>query len=318
MNVPNSSAEQLQAAAFILKTGGLVAFPTETVYGLGADAENADAVARIYQVKNRPSNHPLIVHISDQSAVGHWAMDVPDYGLALMNEYWPGPMTLVFKRTSNAGDFVTGGQETVGLRVPSHPVALELIQEFSKLGGKGLAAPSANRYGGVSPTNSEAVEQELSDYLGASDLILDGGQSGVGLESTIIDCNGIAPVILRPGAITKEMIEKTTGISVGQKAATSPRVSGSQQKHYSPAAKVVLDGKPSSGEGFLALSNVPTPVGAIRLASPETLDDYAHELYSAFRKADQLRIETLHVIAPAGDGLAEAIRDRIERAAAKG
>jgi L-threonylcarbamoyladenylate synthase len=206
----------------------------------------------------------------------------------------------------------------VGLRVPSHPVALELIQEFSKLGGNGLAAPSANRYGGVSPTNAEAVEQELSDYLGASDLILDGGQSGVGLESTIIDCTGVAPVILRPGAITKEMIEKTTGISVGQKAATSPRVSGSHQKHYSPAAKVVLDGKPSSGEGFLALSNVPTPVGAIRLASPETLDDYAHELYSAFRKADQLRIETLHVIAPAGYGLAEAIRDRIERAAAKG
>lgn len=313
----NYSSDKIQAAAVILKTGGLVAFPTETVYGLGADASNPKAIARIYEVKNRPTDHPLIVHIGDQSAVSHFAKDIPIYAVALMDDFWPGPMTLVLKRTANSKDFITGGQETVGLRIPSHPLALELLREFSNLGGHGLAAPSANRYGAVSPTTAQAVDEELADFLGPSDLILDGGQSSVGVESTIIDCTGSAPVILRPGAITKEMIEKTTGIAVEQKSGSSPKVSGSHHKHYSPNATVLIDGEPDIGDGLIALSSVPTPQGVVRLAAPKTLEDYARELYSALRKADELSLDTVRVIPPTGDGLATAIRDRVTRSAHK-
>lgn len=313
----NNSSDKIQAAAVILKTGGMVAFPTETVYGLGADASNPNAIARIYEVKNRPTDHPLIVHIGDQSAVSHFAKDIPKYAVALMDDFWPGPMTLVVKRTANSKDFITGGQETVGLRIPSHPLALELLREFSNLGGHGLAAPSANRYGAVSPTTAQAVDEELADFLGASDLILDGGQSSVGVESTIIDCTGSAPVILRPGAITKEMIEKTTGIAVKQKCGSSPKVSGSHHKHYSPNATVLIDGEPDIGDGLIALSSVPTPQGVVRLAAPKTLEDYARELYSALRKADELSLDTVRVIPPIGDGLATAIRDRVTRSAHK-
>ena len=315
--VSNQPTEQIKAAALILNTGGLVAFPTETVYGLGADASNEGAIARIYEVKNRPADHPLIIHIRDTSAVGHWAKDVASYGLALMNDYWPGPMTLVFNRTVNAKNCVTGGQETVALRIPSHPLALELLHEFSNLGGHGLAAPSANRYGAVSPTTAQAVSEELSDFLGASDLILDGGQSGVGVESTIIDCTGPAPVILRPGAVTKEMIEQTTGLTIGEQSRASPRVSGSHEKHYSPNATVLIEGEPSRGEGLIALSSFETPEGVVRLAAPQTLEEYARDLYLALRKADELKIETVRVFVPSGDGLAIAIRDRINRSAAK-
>lgn len=313
-----ASSDQIKAAAFILKTGGLVAFPTETVYGLGADASNKQAIQRIYEVKNRPADHPLIVHISGQSAVSHWAKNVPGYASLLMDSFWPGPMTLVLQRTANSKDFITGGQQSVGLRIPSHPLALELLEEFSNLGGHGLAAPSANRYGAVSPTTASAVEQELSDYLGASDLILDGGESGVGVESTIIDCTGKLPVILRPGAVTKEMIEKVTNLTVQEQSESSPRVSGSHQKHYSPKAKVLIDGTPKSGQGLIAMNDVETPYGVIRLAAPLTLEDYAKELYSALRKADELKLETVHVVPPAGSGLALAIRDRITRSAHEG
>lgn len=313
---PNS--EQIVAAAKILVTGGLVAFPTETVYGLGADASNQDAVKRIYEVKNRPADHPLIVHIGNKSAVSHWAKDVPDYGLALINAHWPGPMTLVLWRSANARDFITGGQDSVAIRIPSHPVALQLLQEFSNIGGHGLAAPSANRYGAVSPTTAQAVTEELAQYLGASDLILDGGQSGVGVESTIIDCTGAAPVILRPGAITREMIEETTGLAVLAKSESSPRVSGSHQKHYSPNAKVLIDEDPKPGDGLIALSSVPTPDGVVRLASPETLEDFARDLYLALRNADVLKLKTVIVYTPNGEGLAIAIRDRVSRSAAKG
>jgi L-threonylcarbamoyladenylate synthase len=259
----------------------------------------------------------LIVHIGDQSVVSHFAKDVPQYAVALMSDYWPGPMTLVLKRTANSQDFVTGGQETIGLRIPSHPLALELLKEFSTIGGHGLAAPSANRYGAVSPTSAKAVHEELSDYLGPSDLVLDGGQSGVGVESTIIDCTGDLPVVLRPGAVTEQMIKETTGLNVEKRSSASPRVSGSHLKHYSPDAKVLLDGTPALGEGFIALSSISTPDGVTRLASPETLEDYARELYSAFRKADELKLDTVRVIPPTGDGLAIAIRDRITRSAHK-
>jgi L-threonylcarbamoyladenylate synthase len=201
-------------AAANLLAGGLVAFPTETVYGLGADACNAEAVARIYSVKGRPADHPLIVHIASIDGLGDWATDVPGYAISLARDFWPGPMTLVVKRSGLAGDFVTGGQDTVGVRVPDHPVALGMLEAFTRAGGKGVAAPSANRFGNVSPTTAAAVVAELSDYLADSDQILDGGACDVGVESTIIDCTGATPRILRPGAVTAQMIAQSTGLHV--------------------------------------------------------------------------------------------------------
>ena len=202
--------------ALALKNGALVAFPTETVYGLGADASNEKAVARIYEVKGRPQDHPLILHIASMDDISYWATDVSDYAIALANKYWPGPMTLIFNRSENAKDFVTGGQNTVGLRVPNHALALELLQECKKIGVHAIAAPSANRFGHVSPTTAAAVQEEISACLSAHDVIVDGGPAQVGLESTIIDCTGDAPKILRPGAITQAMIEETTGLKVSE------------------------------------------------------------------------------------------------------
>jgi L-threonylcarbamoyladenylate synthase len=269
----------------IYLAGNLVAFPTETVYGLGADACNADAVARIYSVKGRPADHPLIVHVASMDALGDWAADVPGYAISLARDFWPGPMTLIMKRSGLAGDFVTGGQDTVGVRVPDHPVALGLLQAFAKIGGKGVAAPSANRFGNVSPTTAQAVADELSDYLGEADQILDGGPCQVGVESTIIDCTGDAPRILRPGAVTVAMIEESTGLVVGdsneqagKKAADGSavdekeiRVSGSLDSHYAPVATVVLDQSPVAGQGFIAMADVATPDGVVRLAAPKAM-----------------------------------------------
>lgn len=310
--------EALLHAALHLKQGGLVALPTETVYGLGADAENSDAVAKIYTAKNRPSNHPLIVHIAEVADVYHWAKNIPDYAQALMAKFWPGPMTLILPRSSNAKDFVTGGQASVGVRLPNHPVALSLLAGFRVMGGKGVAAPSANRYGAVSPTSAEAVSHELASYLAPDDLILDGGISVVGVESTIIDCTGPNPTILRPGAITAEDIELCTGIVVADPAQDSVRVSGSHKQHYSPRAKVVLGGEAIAGEGLIAMADVATPEGAVRLAAPESVEEYARELYSALREADRQGLETVRVVSPEGNGLAIAIRDRIRRSAAQG
>ena len=202
----NCSADSLAQAAAHLQSGNLVAFPTETVYGLGADASSENAVARIYEVKGRPSDHPLIVHIADMQDMSEWASDIPTYAISLARDFWPGPMTLVLKRSDLAKDFITGGQDTVGLRVPAHPIALALIKEFIALGGYGIAAPSANRFGAVSPTTAQAVEEELAAFLHEDDLILDGGACLVGVESTIIDCTGPTPMVLRLGAITPLMI----------------------------------------------------------------------------------------------------------------
>ena len=305
-------------AAANLLAGGLVAFPTETVYGLGADACNADAVAQIYSVKGRPADHPLIVHVVSMDALGDWAADVPEYAISLARDFWPGPMTLVVKRSGLAGDFLTGGQDTVGVRVPNHPVALGLLEAFAKSGGKGVAAPSANRFGNVSPTTAQAVADELGDYLAEGDQILDGGACEVGVESTIIDCTGDAPKILRPGAISAEMIEQSTGIKQinSHRDSNSPeiRVSGSLEKHYAPAAKVILNVTPIAGQGFIAVSRRVTPTGVTRLAAPKNLDEFARDLYSAMRKADELGLAEVVVEQPQGDGLAIAIRDRLERA----
>jgi L-threonylcarbamoyladenylate synthase len=310
----------MSAAAEVLKAGGLVAFPTETVYGLGADACNAGAVARIYSVKGRPADHPLIVHVASMDGLGDWASDVPEYAIALARDYWPGPMTLVLRRSDLAGDFVTGGQDTVGVRVPNHPVALGLLEAFVRAGGKGVAAPSANRFGNVSPTTAQAVAAELGNYLADGDQILDGGACDVGVESTIIDCTGDAPKVLRPGAITLEMIEQSTGLKVigSDDIAVSEqviRVSGSLDSHYAPDATVVLDQSPTTGQGFIAMADVMAADGVVRLAAPATHEEFARVLYAALRAADEQGLATVVVQQPVGDGIAIAIRDRLKRAA---
>jgi L-threonylcarbamoyladenylate synthase len=304
---------EISRAARTLREGHLVAMPTETVYGLAADATNPSAVARIYAVKGRPADHPLIVHFSDPKLINSWAAEVPDYATDLAKAFWPGPMTLVLSRTDLAGDFITGGQDTVAVRVPGHPVALKLLSEFEQLGGLGVAAPSANRFGKVSPTNAAAVHAELGEYLASNDLILEGRDSEVGIESTIIDCTSETPKLLRLGAITAEMITQATGLSVSR-APSTIRVSGSLASHYAPNAKVVLDQAVLPGEGLIALDSEPTPDSVIRLISPVDVQGYAQQLYFALRQADALGLRRVVAITPKGDGLAEAIRDRLQRA----
>ncbi len=313
------SANAMADAAANLLASGLVAFPTETVYGLGADACNAEAVARIYAAKGRPADHPLIVHVASMDGLGDWASDVPSYAISLARDFWPGPMTLVVKRSALAADFVTGGQDTVGVRVPNHPVALGLLEAFERAGGKGVAAPSANRFGNVSPTTAEAVSDELRDYLADGDLILDGGPCDVGVESTIIDCTGDVPKILRPGAITEEMIEESTGLDVIDDvvAGLPIRVSGSLDSHYAPLAIVVLDQSPVAGQGLIAMADVATPDGVVRLAAPKSNNEFARVLYAALRAADEQGLKTVVVRQPIGDGISIAIRDRLKRAAHK-
>ena len=310
------TVDALDSAARNLFEGNLVAFPTETVYGLGADACNADAVARIYSVKGRPADHPLIVHVASMDALGDWATDVPKYAISLARDFWPGPMTLVVFRSSLAADFVTGGQDTVGVRVPNHPIALGLLEAFARVGGKGVAAPSANRFGNVSPTTAKAVSDELFEHLRGEDQILDGGPCTVGVESTIIDCTGQAPRILRPGGITFEMIKHSTQLTPLQPndSIVQIRVSGSLEKHYAPVAQVILDKIPLAGQGFIAMSEFKTPDGVTRLASPKNIDEFAREMYSALRNADELGLREVVVQQPQGDGLVIAIRDRLIRA----
>jgi L-threonylcarbamoyladenylate synthase len=310
------STDSIKAAAQSLIAGHLVAFPTETVYGLGADATNETAIAKIYKAKDRPADHPLIVHIASIDAIDQWAQDISEYAINLARDFWPGPMTLVFNRSELAKDFITGNQNTVGLRAPNQSIALALLKEFESLGGKGIAAPSANRFGAVSPTTAQAVKDELENYLDqTNDIILDGGPCQVGVESTIIDCTSQTPQILRLGAITKEMIQESTGLLVIDEAPTDIRVSGSLESHYSPNAKVVLDTYPTSGEGFIAIDSIQTPPGAIRLAAPSSIEGFARDLYSALRFADAQGLTKVCVIQPEGPGLAAAIRDRLKRAA---
>ena len=311
--VSRCTADAMSTAATSLLAGNLVAFPTETVYGLGADAANPEAVAKIYHAKGRPADHPLIVHIGSMDGIGHWADEIPAYAIDLARNFWPGPMTLILQRSDAAQDFITGGQETLGLRVPDHVVALALLDSAKKIGVQGIAAPSANRFGHVSPTTAEAVREELSDYLSSNDSILDGGPSAVGVESTIIDCTTGTPHILRPGAITQEMIEEVTGLKVTD-AQSEIRVSGSLENHYSPKATVALSKEPESGEGLIAMKDFATPDGVIRLAAPASIEEYARTLYAALREGDAQRISTICVFPPQGDGLAIAIRDRLERA----
>ncbi len=312
----NPTQDEIKKAAKALKDGHLVAFPTETVYGLGADATNGKAVSRVYSVKARPTDHPLIVHSSSINQLGKWAIDIPEYAIKLAEEFWPGPMTLILKRSEIAKDFITGGQENVGVRVPSHPVALALISEFEKLGGLGVAAPSANRFGAVSPTSSGAVVEEIGRELSQGDLILDGGKSHIGIESTIIDCTKEKPFVLRPGAVTIEMLRAYSGKEVSvAKFNKDIKTSGLLEKHYSPKAKVSINAKPEIGEGFLAMADISTPYGVIRLASPRTIEEFAHQLYESLRLGDHKGLKKIIVVPPVGKGLSEAILDRLTKSA---
>jgi L-threonylcarbamoyladenylate synthase len=318
--ISNCTASIIKDAALALKEGHLVAFPTETVYGLGADATNEKAVARIYEVKGRPTDHPLIVHVSSMELMDKWASKIPDYAINLARAFWPGPMTLILPRTELAKDFITGGQNNVGIRVPAHTVGIALLKEFEALGGEGIAAPSANRFGAVSPTSAAAVGVELTNYLTLNDQILDGGNCEVGIESTIIDCTNETPIILRPGAVTVEMIYKMIELLPNSKTRNIKdkiKAPGILESHYAPNATVILNGHPREGDGFIALASIPTPSGAVRLASPKNNEEYAHVLYAAFRQADLNKLDKIFVDTPTSEGLGIAILDRLRKASIK-
>jgi L-threonylcarbamoyladenylate synthase len=315
--ITECSANAIQKAAELLKAGHLVAFPTETVYGLGADATKEDAVRRIYDVKGRPTNHPLIVHVSSMNALDVWAKDIPGYAVDLARTFWPGPMTLILNRTEFTQDFITGGQNSVGIRIPGDPIALDLLSRFESLGGLGIAAPSANRFGKVSPTSASDVEEELGKYLAKGDLILDGGRSTIGIESTIIDCRNKVASILRPGAVTEVMINTIVRVKKKSHKKENVRVSGNLENHYAPKAKVILNRIPEPGQAFIAMSEIETPIGVIRIASPSTVEEFVHDLYSALRKVDDLSYKEVVITTPHESGLGIAANDRLLKAAFK-
>ncbi len=305
-------------AAEALRRGGLVGLPTETVYGLAADAASAWAVARVFAAKGRPADHPLIVHLTGPGQLDEWAREVPEYARRLARALWPGPLTLVLPRTGRAADQVTGGQDTVGLRCPAHPLAARVIELF----GGGVAAPSANRFGRVSPTTAGHVVAELRDQLRPGlDVVLDGGPSGVGVESTILDCTGPRPVLLRPGAVSPEQVAEHGGVPLGTRP-SQVRAPGTLASHYAPRARVELvevedlAGQAARpGTGLLAPATVATPPGLVRLTAPQDAADYARSLYAALREADALGLARVLAVAPAGGGIAAAVRDRLRRAA---
>ena len=310
----------VELAVAALASGHLCAIPTETVYGLAANALDQSAVARVFQAKGRPVDHPLIVHVANLEQVSRWITHLPDWAQNLAAELWPGPLTLVGYRTKLATDAITGGQETVAVRIPSHPIAQQVLSELAAQGILGLVAPSANRFGHVSPTSANHVAIDLGEYLGAhGDLILDGGDCEVGLESTIVLATNEQPVILRLGAITAQDIVRITGIAVSEEVENLPRVSGALDSHYAPRAKVILLTDLlqafSENSGLLALAEFATPAGVHRLAAPNSVTDYAHDLYTALRAGDDLNLGTIYVVPPLGAGLAQAITDRLERAA---
>ena len=311
------TSKNIENAATALKNGYLVSFPTETVYGLGADPLNKKAISNIYRVKNRPTNHPLIVHISSIHRLEKWSQNIPNYAFLLAENFWPGPMTLILQRTNLAKNYITGGQNKVGIRVPNQKTALYLLKKFELIGGLGIAAPSANKFGAVSATSAEDVLDEIGDNLSLNDIVLNGGKCKVGLESTIIDCTRNTPSILRPGAITIEMIEKITSMPVRLNSNNKIKVSGKFESHYSPKAKIFIGNNAKLGDGFVALRTDPTPNGAIRLAQPKDINEFASLLYKSFRDADKKKIENLFILIPEGAGLAAAIKDRVFKASEK-
>ncbi len=305
----------VRRAAEILRAGGLVAFPTETVYGLGADASSAAAVARLYAAKGRPADHPVIVHFSDAERAFEWARDVPNAARLLAARFWPGPLTLILKRSPKAKDFVTGGQDSVGLRVPSHPVARELLREF----GGGVAAPSANLFGKVSPTAAAHVREDFAKQI---DLVLDGGSSEVGIESTILDLSGGKPVLLRPGKISATEIEQVLGKKISSKAADSPRHAGGLERHYAPKTPALLvpphalDTEIAKRKAAVAVLAFSRPDERVEywIRMPREPQAYAQRLYAALRELDGAGCETILIEAPPETAEWTAVRDRLSRA----
>lgn len=312
--------QDIEKAVAILHQGGLVAIPTETVYGLGADASSPVALRKIFAAKQRPIDHPLIVHIANIEQLSNWAMDISESALLLAKTFWPGPLTLILKKAPGVTDLVTGNQDTIGLRIPRHPVALALLQAF----GGGVAAPSANRFGRISPTTAAAVREELGETV---DFVLDGGPCAVGVESTIVDVTSEIPVILRPGMITRQQIEKVLKKVVTTQKKDAPRVSGSMESHYAPTTKTRLI-EPADTENFLqhlGADEMPLAIVTRRELSvqnnavmwvrmPENADEYAHDLYQVLRELDKKKLQQIVVETVPESGEWDAVRDRLMRA----
>ncbi|OIJ92634.1 L-threonylcarbamoyladenylate synthase [Streptomyces monashensis] len=317
-----ASTNDIEKAAGVLRTGGLVALPTETVYGLGANAEDPAAVARIFQVKGRPPSHPLIVHIGSADRLDDWVQDVPPAARLLAEHFWPGPLTLVLRRGRRVPLEATGGLQTVAVRVPDHPVALALLSAF----GGGITAPSANRFGSVSPTTADHVRAELGDGV---DMVLDGGPCEVGVESTIVDATGDAPVILRPGGVSREDLEAVLGCSLAVPSTSRVRVPGQHPSHYAPRARVVLvepekvvaEAELAQELGhrvgvFLPPAFADAAVKAHAVAAvPASMAAYARELYGFLRELDQQGCDLIIASLPTEEGLGLAIANRLRRAA---
>ena len=305
---------EIRKAAEILRAGGLVAFPTETVYGLGADASNPKAVARLYAVKRRPLDHPVIVHFASTENAFSFSRDVPQAARILATRFWPGPLTLILKRSEKAKDFVTGGQPSVGLRVPSHPVARELLEAF----GGAIAAPSANRFGLVSPTTAAHVREDLGADV---DLILEGGASEIGIESTIVDLSGEAAVLLRPGAISHQQLQELINIEV-QTGQSSIRHSGGLERHYAPRTPARLVPTHALDKEIAALKDRVAVLAFSRpdervdfwLRMPRDPSAYAQRLYAALRELDSAHCEAILIEAPPGTPEWAAVQDRLKRA----
>jgi len=318
--------QQIDAAARALEAGQLVGFPTETVYGLGADAENPAAVAAIYAAKGRPQDHPVIVHLAPEAPLDYWACDIPQQAHALAAAFWPGPLTMILKRAANIPAAVSGGQDTVGLRCPSHPVALALLRAFK--GGKGgVAAPSANKFGHVSPTLAQHVRDEFG-HDGSVAIVLDGGAAQVGIESTIVDLSRLAthgPVLLRPGHISAEAIAAVIDQMPAAPDAAAPRASGTLESHYAPHTPVAMQeramllgtlaalGAAGRKVALIHYSDLPPTHAAQRL--PATPDGFAHALYAALRAMDGHGADIILVEAPPQDGAWLGVNDRLRRAA---
>ncbi len=309
-------------AGATLRAGNLVAFPTETVYGLGADAANPDAIKKVFAAKGRPHDHPLIVHIASATQLNDWARNIPPAAHTLAQTFWPGPLTLILKRAKGVSDLITGGQDTVALRVPAHPAAQALLQSF----GGGVVGPSANRFGRVSATTAEHVRQEFGD---AVDYILDGGACDVGIESTIVDLSGDKPALLRPGIITTAQIEAALNAPLAAPGAASPRAPGTLEKHYAPRTPVMLvEGDlidelvrsfARQGKRIAVLArNARQPLidKLTWIAAPETPAGYAHDLYANLRQLDAAGCDVMLVEEPPLAIEWVAVRDRLGRAAA--
>jgi len=322
----DAASRDIAGAAAALANGDLVAFPTETVYGLGADAENPAAVAKIYAAKGRPQDHPVIVHVAPGADIDYWTTGVPDEARALVRAFWPGPLTLILKRNAHIPDAVSGGQDTVGIRCPSHPVAMQLLQAF-KEGKGGVAAPSANKFGNVSPTTAQHVHDEFGDDPRLA-AILDGGSSQVGIESTILDMSRLAthgPVLLRPGHITAQQIADVIGAMPRQPDQAAPRASGTLESHYAPKAPVAL--LPTGdiektlaelklrGRSAALIHYTPFVLSQPNVALPAEPKGYAYGVYAALRAMDQQQVELILVEAPPGDDAWLGVNDRLRRAA---